>query len=187
MKITGGEGEEKTSSSSLSAKLAARLRLHVDPSIGLSNKVVERYTFLICGDKFKGVYSADRIPLRLAARPSFTIIVNLELMEERGRESGGHFVTVVGGEEEIYYIDPYGLPSAVPQVNRFLELCRRPIYQNFRQIQDLDSIYCGMYAILFARFFDREKSPFKMSFLRSNLKRNDRRCVEYLRRMIKIK
>jgi hypothetical protein len=157
----------------------------------MSNAAVAGLCRLYCTGgrfgEFAGVFPADRLPLHLAARSRFLLVVNLG---EIGHPSDptppprGHFVTVAAGPSGVLYIDPYGLPCLQPRVNRFLRLCRRRVLANWRQVQDLRSVYCGMYAVLFAAYLDR-KPNFKLRFHKAgrDLRRNDTLCARYLRRM----
>jgi hypothetical protein len=176
---------EKKSVSAI-VKLTRRIRGNVAPSLGLTNTVIERFCFLSCSDTFKGVYSADYIPTQLAARSRFIMVVNLGVRRGLRKLPVGHFVTVVASSSVVYYIDPYGLPSAEPHVNRFLRLCRRKICFNLKQIQDFSSTYCGLFAILFACYMDANgtEERLKLKFNSRNLMKNDKLCVKYLRALL---
>jgi hypothetical protein len=173
---------------SVMTKLTRRVNSNVQASSGLTNTTVDKFCRLVCSSDFKGVYSADYIPLKMAARTTFIIVVNLGLRKGVRTELPlGHFVTLVATASDIYYIDPYGFPSAVPHVNRFLRLCRRNVCFNFKQIQHFKSVYCGMYAILFACYMDKannQGNKFKLKFKSKNLLQNDNLCVKYMRQLI---
>lgn len=164
-------------------QLANRVGEHVVPGTGLTNTVVRRFCNEVCSSDFKGVYAVDRIPaLRLAGMAKFHIIVNLgreELKED------GHFVVVSATPDRIYYLDPFGKrPPLKFGIQNFLELCDRPVTHNRQQIQSFESAYCGLFAILYAWWLDAGR-PFRLYFSTTRLYNNDRRCVEYLRRMVR--
>lgn len=144
---------------------------------------------MVCSSDFKGVFSADCIPHNLAAISRFIIVINLGTRKGvRGKLPVGHFVTLVASPTSLIYIDPFGLPNMQPDINIFLQLCKRKnVYVNLRQIQHFNSVYCGFYAILFACYFDKQyhskKKLFSLHFKNSNLYKNDSLCVEYLRRI----
>lgn len=166
------------------AKLKKKMKKHVSKEKGLTNAIIHRFCTLSCSSDFKGVYAADKIPRKLAGVGNFIIVVNLgEVTDIRGSLPVGHFVTIVTRPGHILYIDPYGTPCNQPRVLRFLELCGRRVVQNVKQIQDFTSNWCGMYAILFANYFDRKKPPMKMRFGSKNLKRNDYMCSVYLQKL----
>ena len=165
--------------------LAKRVRENVSKNKGLTNTLIRNFCFKTCTEDFKGLFSADRIPKKLCVYPRFIIVVNLGKREERANVSDlpvGHFVTIVGTPHAVYYLDPYGLPCMQENVLHFLRECRREVLENSRQIQDYDSVYCGMYSILFAKYADRDW-PFKLEFCHKHLRRNDQKCVMYLKKM----
>ncbi len=154
---------------------------------GMSNGVIRRYCRLVCGPDFKGVFSADCIPPYIAYLRDFIIIVNLGRRRDknkRGQLPVGHFVTIVGRLKKINYIDPYGLPPLVPEVVDFLRSCGRKISYNLKQIQHLDSVYCGLFSILYAIYMDN-KTKIKLKFYKRNLMRNDKLCVKYIEKLLK--
>lgn len=165
-------------------QLAARMRVNVSAKSGVSNVFLDRFTRLVCSTNFKGVYSADYIPAGLAALTRFTLIVNLgERRGVRGPLEVGHFVTIVGLPDKMLYVDSFGLPSLQRHVDLFLKNCGRKVVCNERQLQQFDSVMCGLYAAMFAAYFDQER-PFPLKFDRERLERNDKLCVSYLRRLI---
>lgn len=169
-------------------RMSRRARVHVTSNGGLTNEWVNNFCKTACYSGFYGVYSADYIPPRLHVRRTFIIIVNLgQRRGVRGEMPVGHFVTISGEPDRVTYIDPYGLPCEQVHVRRFLNQCRRPIVYNSRQIQDFNSVYCGMYAILFTLYIGKRfgvRSLFQMRFFRADLLRNDDLCVKYIRRLL---
>lgn len=168
----------------ISNQIVSAVKQHVIPKLGITNEVLYNLSRRLCSKDFYGVFSADKIPQTLAGYTSFIIIVNLAT--ENGLEVG-HFVTIVGESATINYIDSYGLPCIQQNVIAFLELCKRTIRFNIRQIQSFSSRYCGLYSLLFACYFDKENNKgndFKLMFYNDRLKRNDKLCSLYLKQMI---
>ena len=175
-------------------ELEARVSQHVRAGKGISNRVLQRFCSNVCTKKFAGVYSADRLPGELTARGSFIAVVNLgKRRGVGGRPDPGHFVTIVGERGRLWYLDPYGLPVFQPHVLQFLDLRRRrwTVIENTKQIQDADSYYCGLYAILFSMYYDlprRQRGKvvrFEWHKRRKDLKKNDALCVKYIRELLR--
>lgn len=176
----GEENEEKLN------EVAKLIKTHVSKHKGISNVLVERLCKKVCSKDFKGVFAANKLPRRLAIVGRFSIIVNLG--ETDGSDTDlpvGHFVCISAVPTRISFIDPYGLPCIQPRVLSFLKESRRPIWENVRQIQHFDSPYCGLYSILFTVYFDKEaQSWLRMDFNKSNLLKNDEKCMYYLEKII---
>lgn len=178
-----------------------RLRLavsdHVKYTVGTSNTIIEKFAFHLCSPPFFiGVFAADRIPKqKIRDMDNFITIINLG---EKGRRRGGelpvgHFVVVCGTKGRLQYWDPYALPCLQPHVRKFLQECvrgGRALETNERQIQAIKSVYCGFFCLLYAVYQSRcmnGQSPrFKLHFYkrRTNLIKNDGKCMEYLRTFI---
>jgi len=165
---------------------------HVIPSKGISNTLVNRLCTKMCRKgHFVGCYAVDRLPVRLAARGTFITVVNLGPSRNTRMRDGlsggaGHFVTLVATPRQVRYIDPFGLPSTSKYLKTFLTACKRPLRVNQRQIQALGSAYCGLYAVLFACYFDRYLSHAANTAMHlrfhpyPQLKKNDALCEKYL-------
>lgn len=167
-------------------KIWERVRANADKKKGLTNDVVKSFCSFLCGKDFKGVFSADRVPVKYACLPHFIMVVNTGRRGDSRDVSKlpvGHFVTVVVSPSTVYYLDPYGLPCTQRDLLRFFKLCHRPLACNRRQIQDYGSMYCGVYAILFAAYADAD-CPFEMRFCKKRLRKNDKKCVAYLKKLI---
>ena len=167
-----------------SSAIAKAARNHVIPRLGITNELLYRLCKQLLSKDFYGVFSADDIPNNLAAYNSFIIIVNIATKKST---RAGHFVTIVGNSSTINYIDSYGLPCLQPHIKSFLALCYRKICYNTRQIQSFNSKYCGLYALLFACYFDKENNEgndFQLLFHNNRLKQNDKLCSTYLTQMI---
>ena len=167
-------------------KLDRRVSANARKGKGLTNIVVDKFCRETCGKDYKGVYASDCLPIKLCGRHRFIIVVNLQPRREHLNNPtllAGHFVTIYAAPDLIYYLDPYGLPSLEPRVNRFLHLCARPVQFNLRQIQDFNSVYCGLFAILFANYLDKRPN-FRLKFNKRRLRANDKLCKDYIARIL---
>ncbi len=148
----------------------------------MTNRSVEKLCSLTCNEQFKGVFSADRIPSRLAPLSSFTVVANLA----KSNSPAGHFVTISAQRNLVRYIDPYGFAPFQEDVKRFLRLCRRTVRSNRDQIQSVRSLHCGLYAILFANIgcgtIDFPAKFYVGGKGEAGLAANDKLCRDYLRR-----
>lgn len=167
------------------SRLTKAVNDNVKKGKGVSNSFVRNFARQFCDKNiFKGVFSADRIPTSaIANNPRFTLIVNLATYGE----PVGHFVTIGGSPKKITYIDPYGLPCLQPHVQRFLTACQRPVEINRKQVQHFNSVYCGLYAIMFLKKMEREikegGKTFTLTFYSHRQKRNDKLCMLYLQKL----
>lgn len=155
---------------------------------GITNSVVAELCNDICNqeeeNRFGGVFPSDQITAASFTRkPFFNIIVNLA--EIGKKEVNGHFVSIIGTPDACLYIDPFGLPNSSLKINKFLTLCNRPTYYNTKTIQDLMSPYCGMYAILFCVFFNKDSRRLRLQFQNNPCEENDQLCVQYIRQLIR--
>lgn len=98
---------------------------------------------------------------------------------------GGHFVAVIIAEKHALYIDSYAATFARKEIRDFFSLLQRDkrrIFVNDKPIQDASSTHCGLYAVLYAAWYllppDKRK---KIEFYTTDLARNDRLCVQYIR------
>ncbi len=167
-------------------RLVKNIRLHAAEGKGVSNVLLDRIARLVCTKSFRGVFAANKIPRILAARPRFIIIVNLGVKSPgKTKLPVGHFVCISARPDEIDYVDPYGMPCLQPDVLGFLTDCGRHVRENKRQIQHMDSPYCSLFSLLYAIYFDKGDSNFKMKFNKQRLKANDKKCMQYLIAIIK--
>jgi hypothetical protein len=165
-------------------RLSERVGKNVLPRLGTSNKAIDKFCRHVCSVDYRGVYSIDKIPTtRLAPRATFLFILNLG---DAGRGEDGHFVAVCGRPDSLLYLDPFAHPPPKDErLRSFFKLCRRRLYCSRRQIQDYKSAYCGLFALLFVWYVDAG-CPFRLKFDRLRLRQNDKRCVDYLRKMITV-
>lgn len=159
----------------------------VGKQIGMTNDIVHQICNDICNqetkNRFRGVFPVDKIPFHFFSNvPYFNIIVNLA--EIKKKELNGHFVTIICTPNASLYIDPFGLAISSSKIKNFLAQCKRPVYYNIKTIQNITSPYCGMYAILFCVFFNKDDRKTRIRFSTTQYEINDKLCVKYLRRLI---
>lgn len=141
-------------------------------SVGISNHYITSVLNPSCVN-FRGVYSANTIPLRLLKVDVFSIVCNLSKVDE----PGSHFVAVIVQPQEIFYMDSFGSPCITPEIVGFLKKINKPVVYNTRQIQDFSSKLCGFYSILFVLYFDADNGV-PLVFDYKNLLQNDVTCVK---------
>ncbi len=147
---------------------------------GLSNVLIEDLMKnLDKNPHYLGVFPVTVIlKKKFHTRPRFNLILN----------TGGHFVCIHAEESFVFYIDSLGMiPLAVTnQLEQFLTKCKRPIFYNRRQVQAVESVYCGLYACLFTLYFGMPIfKEWKLVFYK-NLKENDKLCLKYLKKMLDV-
>ena len=170
--------------------LALQIRDSADAKRGVTNDLINDFCQEICSlepqNLFAGVYSVDQIPVNaLARRKFFCIIINLASREKRQLE--GHFVCICVHPTSCFYIDPFGLPNLMSEIVYFLKRCSRPVFYNRKQIQHMKSPFCGMYVALFATYYNDplgETRRLRLRFEDGGKKRNDRRCMTYLKKLV---
>lgn len=154
---------------------------------GITNELISELCQRICeGDEnnnFIGVYAVDEIPTSyLRTRDNFSIIVNLAARSKR--ELIGHFVCIAANAISLIYIDSFGLPNMFPGTRELALQCRRPQFVQQTQLQSFESQYCGLYAALFASYFNASERRLKLHFAHHPTAQNDEKCVRYLHELI---
>jgi hypothetical protein len=147
-------------------------------TLGLTNTFINQFLKPRCRD-YRGTFSSDNIPSNLKHVSKFSIICNLS---KRGK-IGSHFIGIFAFPQYVIYFDSIGLPAFVESICDFLRSLNRPIVYNQRQIQHLDSYFCGFYTILYCMRFDvvNIDTPVKIIFNDDNLIENDNTCIEYIK------
>ena len=143
---------------------------------GMSNVVMEDLIqFGGVSKNFRGVLPFNMLPHSSLLQSDYLIfIINV----------GHHFITLLVHPNYIYYIDSLGLPIWREEVKVFCSQFDLPIYYNPTQIQHPLSSHCGLYAVLFVILMDnamkKKKSPI-IKFNTSELRKNDDKCVMYIK------
>lgn len=165
-------------SDEISEKIASLLKDHVSKDWGMTNDMVNYIAMTLCSTLYKGLYMPKHL-LRISMagnilqRP-FTMIINV----------GKHFVTVVCHKNYVLYLDPFGMPCLQPEVRRFLQGLRSKIFYNKTQIQQLKSKHCGLYAVLFALYYDVPSRELRLKFHKNASEKNDKLCTVYLHKLM---
>lgn len=163
------------------------LEWHISP-MGLSDVVLNdllHHTLPYTSDFFLGTYPHHDLPPMIPAsfRPRFAMIINV----------GSHFVTLYCNRHFALYIDSLGRPCPHDSVRKFLEGVRGrdfPMFFSRQRIQDSKSSACGLFACLFVLYLflhNLDRPPvFRMHFSKKDMKSNDKKCIEYIRRCASI-
>lgn len=170
-----------------SRRIAALIEEAVHLRNGITNELINELCSNICAEdranNFIGVYALDEIPAAyLKTRDNFAIIVNLASRSKH--ELLGHFVCIVANPAALIYIDSLGLPNMYAETRSLALLCRRPQFVQRTQLQTFDSQYCGLYAALFACYFNMPGRKLELSFQQKPAPQNDVKCVQFLRDLI---
>ena len=160
--------------------IAAELSKHVSDVDGMTNTMVNRLARSFRLKNYKGLYMPSQLEEKrntVFARTPFSTIVN----------TGAHFVTIIGYDHAILYLDSNGMPCLEKRTKAFLQsFPNRPVLHNKKRIQGIQSMFCGMYALLFAVYFDKPRS-FQMRFKSrpgQRGKANEELCLQYLTRLL---
>ena len=149
---------------------------------GVTNNYIEGFLRPLT-NHFIGVFSADNLPTNLSKTKTFSLICN----HDKVGEPGSHFITVVHLGFCIFYIDSLGLPCRIDDITNFLGSFQLPVFYNSRQLQAIDSSFCGFYCILYVLYFDKmfESIGFnsKLVFNLDNLALNDKLCIQQIIKM----
>ena len=104
---------------------------------------------------FEGVYSKDQIPL---IENNKSLIFNLQ----NSNESGSHWVALSRKNNNIFIFDSFGV-GHVPN-NLYKIYKNYNIITNIYRIQDINSVLCGLFSVLFCLYKVDSKNKF-ISFL----------------------
>lgn len=122
--------------------------------------------------KLDGVIMNNQFNINWLQKP-FSIIANLENTDM----TGSHWVAYYNDPKtkSIFYMDSYGEVANAKIYNQILHT-NLNLYFNKKQFQDLDSVMCGWFCILFLYTMDKSKNKLKgmIEFLKLwNYKRYD--------------
>ena len=174
-------------------KLTREIAPHVDAERGVTNELIRDLCHILCPNYFRGVFSSHELDAvadrrRFVGSGYFSVIVNISAQPP---PADGHFVLIHARPSRLLYLDPFGAPCQDAKVMSFVKKCRgdRPFYENKRAIQSPLSTFCGMYAVLFALYYDFSHPPVaRIEWIRSSdpfvLLKNDRICIKYLKLFI---
>lgn len=108
-----------------------------------------------------GVYSKDKIPLKLQTNKGYIINLENSVDSKGGQLPGSHWVAFWLDsprnkkhiKTEAFYMDPFGFQPPI-EVEKILSRYG-PYYMNSTQIQSMSSGICGYYCIYFIYYMQR--------------------------------
>lgn len=104
-------------------------------------------------------------------------------------ESGSHWVALFKkGKRQFYYCDPFGMPPPETLIN-LLQCNEKHLFYNDTQIQNIDSILCGYFCLLFLYMMQQSVSPANniANFLQLfylDTKKNDKELKKIISKLI---
>ena len=134
--------------------------------LGLRNDYLDNLLFQ-ASNYFVGVNNLSDI---LHEQGIFSTIVN----------SSGHFVTLIGRPETLYYIDSFGLSPIDEEIEQFISSDKRPCIINSTTYQHPLSIHCGFFAAFFVLYSEIGRVIDMEPFDPTLTERNDNICVNNL-------
>jgi hypothetical protein len=151
---------------------------------GVTNKYIEDFLRPVT-KHFIGVFSANNLPKHLSKSETFSLICNHDNLGE----AGSHFISIVHVGICILYIDSLGFPCTIDDIRNFLWSFQLPVFYNSRQLQSVDSSFCGFYCILYVLHFDQMFNyhvlPPKLVFNVIELNENDMLCIKQIRKLLR--
>ena len=140
----------------------------------LTNIYIEKVMKNIKG--FIGVYSSNNIPI--LDKDDSSVIVNFDKINE----PGSHFIAIYRkNSNKIIYFDSLNLKILPLDIAQYLSQYRH-IFDLSKQIQSVNSTYCGFFCILFIlamnvseNYWNNIHSKFKSGDLK-----NDNKCIELI-------
>ena len=106
-------------------------------------------------NNFSGCFSKDKIIL---LDDNKSLIYNLQ----NSNEKGSHWCSITRRNNTIYVFDSFGIGEIIPEIYKIYKKFR--IITNIYQIQDITSILCGLFSVLFILYDVKNKNDF-ISFL----------------------
>ena len=160
--------------------IASELKKHVSDVDGMTNTMVNKLARAFCLQHYKGLCMPSQLEKKRStvfARMPFSTIVN----------TGNHFVAIIGTEQSIMYLDSNGMPCLESRTKAFLQsFPNKVVVYNKKRIQGIQSMFCGLYALLFVTYFDRPRK-FQLHFKSrpgQKGKANEELCLQYLARLL---
>lgn len=114
--------------------------------------------------KLGGVFSKDKIPIRLPSNAGYIINLENSVDSQGGQLPGSHWVAFWlepknTTKSEAFYMDPFGFQPPI-EVEKILSKYGS-YYMNCTQIQSLSSGICGYYCIYFIYYMQRYQKSIK--------------------------
>lgn len=80
--------------------------------------------------------------------PKLKIGKYIALITPNSSINAGHWVCIKVEKDKVFYFDSFGIPPPT-SISKKTNL---PIYYNDRQIQDIDTNFCGQYCLYFLKY-----------------------------------
>ena len=106
-------------------------------------------------NNFSGCFSKDKIIL---LDDNKSLIYNLQ----NSNQNGSHWCSITRKNNTIYVFDSFGIGEIIPEIYKIYK--KFNIVTNIYRIQDITSILCGLYSVLFILYDVKTKNDF-ISFL----------------------
>lgn len=178
-------------------RLVKRIQRHADEKRGMSNILLHSLAITAThSDIFRpistqslpyvGTFSADAVPTaKLAKKKSFSVVINLQRRKDiQTQTESGHFAAIAAFSTFTLFIDPFGLPCLQEDVRAFLKKRGLPCFYNEKQIQPYDSVFCGLFCLLFVLYFHR-CPRWNLKFNKGeNVKSNEKLCLKFLNKLL---
>lgn len=149
----------------------------------ISNFFIDSVLRPLCSH-YQSTFASDMIPRSLTNVRHFSLVTNLS----KHGFPGSHWCTVIRNDQDIFYIDPLGLPCISEDIQDFLDCFKGlNVMQNRQQIQAFDSQYCAFYCVFLALLYEaifQDLDVGEFSFHQDNLKLNDALVVDYIVHLI---
>ena len=145
----------------------------------LTNLYIEKVLKNVKG--FLGVYSSNNaIHLQ---NPGESIIINFDKVGERG----SHFIAIFLTSNELLFFDSLNYPIIPLSLSQYLSEYKK-IKDLSKSLQSFESTYCGFYCMLFiiCNVLNKKYLIRILGKMKENDVNNDRKCIFYLTRSLKM-
>lgn len=132
--------------------------------------------------QLNGVFMKDEATNRL---PNGYYIFNLQ----NHNQSGTHWVALFKkSKKEYYYCDSFGIPPPETLI-KLLQCSEKQLFFNDTQIQNINSILCGYFCLLFLYMMQQQNSPDNniaqfLQLFYLDTKKNDRELKKIISKLI---
>ena len=82
---------------------------------------------------------------------------------QNNNENGSHWCSITRRNNTIYVFDSFGIGEIIPEIYNIYKKFR--IITNIYQIQDITSILCGLFSVLFILYDVKNKNDFISFFI----------------------
>lgn len=127
------------------------------------------------------------LPCDLLKNENFLKISKFIINLSPSNDAGSHYVALSIKKKTCIYFDPYGFPCVNKDILDVLEKNNKKIRYVSKVVQTSISYFCGYFCLSFLIFQENEVSikTFASLFSSSDVKKNEKKCVEIIKRRIK--